>query len=55
LPADPELVAQLFPEIRQQLEAGVRCRFRNCRHLQEPGCGLQRQWERYPSYVELMG
>ncbi|WP_413295698.1 ribosome small subunit-dependent GTPase A [Synechococcus sp. MIT S9452] len=55
LPADPELVAQLFPEIRQQLEAGVRCRFRNCRHLKEPGCGLQRQWERYPSYVELMG
>ena len=55
LPSDPELVAQLFPEIRQQLDAGVRCRLRNCRHLQEPGCGLQRQWERYPSYVELMG
>ena len=55
LPADPELVAQLFPEIRQQLEDGVRCRFRNCRHLHEPGCGLDRQWERYPSYVELMG
>ena len=38
-----------------QLDAGVHCRFRNCRHLQEPGCGLQRQWERYPSYVVLMG
>ncbi|MEX0976353.1 MAG: ribosome small subunit-dependent GTPase A [Woeseia sp.] len=33
--AAAEEVAQTFPEIR---EAAPRCRFANCRHLQEPGC-----------------
>ena len=54
LPADRQQLPLLFPEIRNQLEAGSRCRFRDCRHLTEPGCGLDRSWERYSSYCQLL-
>ena len=54
LPPNPGEFASLFPEIRQQLRAGRRCRFNDCRHLQEPGCGLERSWERYGLYQSLM-
>ena len=53
-PIDAQQLPLLFPEIRRQLEAGVRCRFRDCRHLQEPGCSLDRSWERYGTYCALM-
>ncbi len=35
---DPERLALAFPEFRPHLG---HCRFRNCRHLEEPGCALQ--------------
>jgi ribosome biogenesis GTPase len=54
LPPNPGEFASLFPEIRQQLRAGRCCRFNDCRHLQEPGCGLERSWERYGLYQSLM-
>ena len=54
LPEDPSLFPQLFPEIRRQLQAGSRCRFRDCRHLHEPDCGIDRQWERYGWYRSLL-
>ena len=54
LPLDQQQLPLLFPEIRRQLEEGARCRFRDCRHLQEPGCGLDHSWERYGTYRSLM-
>lgn len=62
-----EKLPQCFPEIRAQLAArgaddgggedsaarGTRCQFSNCRHLEEPGCVVNADWERYPMYVEM--
>jgi len=53
LPTDARQWPQLFPEIRRQQQAGPRCRFRDCRHLQEPGCAIDRHWERYGYYRAL--
>lgn len=40
---DPELLAVCFPEFRLFLD---QCRFDNCRHLTEPGCGVRDAAER---------
>lgn len=53
LPTDARQWPLLFPEIRRQQQAGPRCRFRDCRHLQEPGCAIDRHWERYGYYRAL--
>lgn len=48
-------VAQLweaFPEIRARLEE-ERCAFSNCQHLEEPGCAVRGDWERYTYYCDL--
>ena len=49
LPDDPRNLEVLFPELRAQLEPHP-CRFRDCLHRDEPGCGVSRDWERYPIY-----
>lgn len=49
LPDDPRNLEVLFPELRAQLEPHP-CRFRDCLHRDEPGCGVTRGWERYPIY-----
>ncbi len=49
LPIDPYDLSQLFPELRSQLET-TSCKFRNCLHLDEPGCGISKNWERYEEY-----
>ena len=58
LPDDPRNLEVLFPELRSQLEHHP-CRFRDCLHRDEPGCGVTRDWERYPIYrravEELLG
>nr|WP_320673728.1 ribosome small subunit-dependent GTPase A [Prochlorococcus sp. MIT 1341] len=46
---EPSKIAALFPEIRSQLK-DYPCRFRNCLHLDELGCGLNKNWERYSFY-----
>jgi ribosome biogenesis GTPase len=38
LDADPEALQGAFPEI---VELAARCRFRNCRHEEEPGCAVR--------------
>ena len=53
LPDDPRELAMLFPELRDQLEPWS-CRFRDCLHRAEPGCGVQRNWERYPLYTAAL-
>ena len=39
LPEDPQELAWLFPELRSQLDPWP-CRFRDCLHRGEPGCGV---------------
>ncbi|HJN36269.1 MAG: ribosome small subunit-dependent GTPase A [Prochlorococcus sp.] len=53
LPADPRCLASLFPELRHQLDP-YPCRFRNCLHLDEPGCGVERSWPRYAFYRQCL-
>ena len=52
----PSQLANYFPEIRQIHEAQGPCLFKNCLHLNEPGCVVRENdgWERYPMYVSLM-
>ena len=48
-------IQQLFPEIKLQFnQQEKRCKFRNCLHLQEPGCVLNKDFERYIFYKELI-
>ena len=49
LPDDGRELALLFPELRSQLNPWP-CRFRDCLHRQEPGCRVDRGWERYEFY-----
>lgn len=53
LPIHPGDLAQLFPEIQRQLNHQS-CHFNDCQHLQEPGCVLDKGWERYDHYVQLL-
>jgi len=53
LPSDPVLLAQAFPEIRQRLAHGP-CRFRNCRHLEDPGCAMGTDWPRFSHYRQCL-
>ncbi len=41
-----------FPEIRSQLPSN--CQFNDCVHQGEPGCVIDREWERYPHYLEFL-
>lgn len=50
-------LGRLFPEIRKQMEG---CRFKNCRHINEPGCAVLQAVEsgeielsRYDSYLSI--
>jgi len=53
LPSDPVVLAQAFPEIRQRLALGP-CRFRNCRHLEDPGCAMGTDWPRFALYRQCL-
>jgi len=53
LPEDGTSLAAGFPELRRRL-AEVECRFRNCRHLADPGCAMGTDWLRYPLYQHCL-
>jgi ribosome biogenesis GTPase len=53
LPDDGTDLAALFPELRRSL-AETPCRFRNCRHLGDPGCALQAGWDRQALYGQCL-
>ena len=53
LPSDPVVLSQAFPEIRQRLALGP-CRFRNCRHLMDPGCAMGTDWPRFSHYRQCL-
>ena len=46
----PRELGVLFPELRRQLDPWP-CRFRDCLHRGEPGCGVATDWERYSVYI----
>ncbi len=48
---EPKHLQSFFPEIRRQKNS---CKFRDCLHLSEPGCGLDLDWERYTQYKKLV-
>ena len=56
LQVDPAELGRLFPDF-----VGVRCRFRDCLHCEEPACGVklgvEQGWidsERYQSYLRIL-
>jgi len=53
LTCQPSELASCFPEIRQRL-AQAPCQFADCRHWQEPNCGVRAHWERYDHYLALL-
>ncbi len=53
--SDVKQIAYLFPELASQLKEGRRnCKFRDCLHITEPGCQINRDFERYKFYKELI-
>ena len=53
LPARPEDLAALFPELRQRLERQS-CRYSNCLHRGDPGCAAGQDWDRHPLYCQCL-
>ncbi len=53
LPPDPADLGHYFPEIRQRL-AEDRCQFKDCIHLDEPGCAVGTDWDRYELYHAMV-
>ncbi len=48
-------IAFLFPELTSQLKGlGINCKFRDCLHITEPGCQINKDFERYEFYKELI-
>ena len=53
LKVEPNRLSLLFPEFRNQL-TGHQCKFRDCLHRDEPGCGINKDWERYSYYRQFI-
>jgi len=52
---DIKLLPNLYSEIYKQVnEEGIRCKFRNCLHLNDEGCNLDKSFERYSFYKEMI-
>ena len=47
----PYLYSELYSQI---VDEGIICKFRNCLHLDDEGCNLNKSFERYPFYKEMM-
>tara|TARA_B100001248_G_scaffold216437_1_gene171362 strand:- start:231 stop:1148 length:918 start_codon:yes stop_codon:yes gene_type:complete len=55
LDVDIRLLSNLYSEIyKQVIEKGIRCKFRNCLHLNDEGCNLDKSFERYSFYKEMI-
>jgi len=51
LEVDIKLIPNLYMEIyKQVIDKGIRCKFRNCLHLNDEGCNLNKSFERYIFY-----
>ena len=55
LEVDIRLLSNLYSEIyKQVIDQGIRCKFRNCLHLNDEGCNLDKSFERYSFYKEMI-
>jgi len=55
LKVDIGLLPNLYSEIyKQVIDEGIRCKFRNCLHLNDEGCNLNKSFERYSFYKEMI-
>jgi len=55
LEVDIMLLPNLYPEIYKQVfEEGIKCKFRDCLHLEDEGCNLNKSFERYSFYREMI-
>ena len=55
LEVDVRLLPNLYPEIyKQVINDGIRCKFRDCLHLNDDGCNLNKSFERYSFYKEMI-
>jgi len=55
LEVDINLLPNLYSEIyKQVIEEGIKCKFRNCLHLKDEGCNLNKSFERYAFYKEMI-
>ncbi len=50
---EPKKLSYLFPEIRSQTHKNS-CKFRDCLHRDEPGCKINKNWERYILYRKYL-
>tara|TARA_B100000886_G_scaffold291508_1_gene217072 strand:- start:8 stop:925 length:918 start_codon:yes stop_codon:yes gene_type:complete len=56
LEVDIKVLPNLYSEIyKQVIEEGTKCKFRNCLHLNDEGCNLNKSFERYSFYKEMIG
>jgi ribosome biogenesis GTPase len=55
LEVDIRLLPNLYPEIyKQVIDEKIKCKFRNCLHLKDEGCNLDKSFERYSFYKEMI-
>ncbi|ABM71227.1 Predicted GTPase [Prochlorococcus marinus str. MIT 9515] len=55
LEIDIRELPNLYPEIyRQVVIKGIHCKFRNCLHINDQGCNLNKNFERYTFYKEMI-
>ena len=55
LKVDIKLLPNLYSEIYKQIiEKGFKCKFRNCLHVNDEGCNLNKSFERYSFYKEMI-
>jgi len=55
LDVDIRLLPNLYSEIyKQVIDEGIKCKFRNCLHINDVGCNLDKSFERYLYYKEMI-
>ena len=55
LEIDIRELPNLYPEIyKQVVDQGIKCKFRNCLHINDEGCNLNKDFERYAFYKEMI-
>ena len=55
LKVDIRLLPNLYSEIyKQVIDEGIKCKFRNCLHLNDEGCNLNKSFERYSFYKDMI-
>jgi len=55
LEVDTRLIPNLYSDIyKLVIDEGIRCKFRDCLHLNDEGCNLNKSFERYSFYKEMI-